>query len=39
MVEIDSLFTGEDSLQDGDHVMWTEMYEDDYTISAGGGYL
>ena len=36
MVEIDSLFTGEDSLQDGDHVMWTEMYEDDYTISAVG---
>ena len=38
-VAISSIFTGETELTADDKVMWTELYEDDYTISAPGDIL
>lgn len=35
-VSLSSIFMGEEALTDEDRVMWTDAYEDNYTVSAPG---
>lgn len=39
MVSVDSIFTGDEQLGSGDHVMWCPDGEDEYMISSPGEYL
>ena len=39
MVSVDSIFTGDEKLGSGDHVMWRPEWQNEYAISSPGDYL